>query len=221
MAFRKKAMKTYQKGRKAYKFAKTHQSEAKKALALAKKVARIVNTEYKYDLTASNINPDWTGTIINLCNPSQGLLTTNRVGASIKPMKLSGKLAMYINSLSDHTHVRVILFRGKNEGGAATPYTPTDILDNTTGGQFFLAPKNPDNIYNTKFIYDKTYTLSSQGRQSLVLKYDFKLFGHIKFTQGGVGATIENGGIYMLVVTNEPTNTPNFVSTLRVTYVDN
>lgn len=219
MAFRK-FKKAYRKGKKAYKFAKKHQSEARQALSLARKVARVVNTEYKYTIDTSNIaNLSWAGQIIPLCKPVQGLTTNDRIGCSIRLMRLSGRIAIYLNSASSHSHVRVILFRGKNEDNIVP--TPTDVLDNTTGGQFFMAPKNENNKYNSKFIYDKTYSLSTGSRNTILLKYNFKMYGHVNFTPGVATANVENGGLYMLVVSNEPTNGPNFVSTMRTSYVDN
>lgn len=191
MAFRKKVARAYKKGKKVYKFAKKHQSEAKQALVLAKRVARIVNSEHKYTYTVYNNNVSWTGDMVNLCIPTQGLTTNNRIGNSIKLMRLSGRIALYKNTSASQTLLRCIILRGKNENGT-TP-TVTSVLDNTLGGQIVLSPKWERNLYDTKIIYDKTYVLSAD-RTHMVLNWNFKMFGHINFQTGSVNTIEKRGG---------------------------
>lgn len=212
----KTVRKAYGKGKRVYKFAKKHQSEGKQALALAKKVARMVNVEYKRDITTFNAAVGWTGTITNLCNPTQGDGVTNRDGDSLKLIRCSGRIYCTMNASATNTVVRVIMFRGKNENG--TTYAPNDILYTTTG-QMVFNPKEYTNRFQTKVLMDRTYSLSSTGKSNFYINVNQKLFGHINFETGGTG--IENGGLYLLLVGSEQLNTPTVAYTLTTSFTDN
>lgn len=217
MAFKRFAKKTYRKGRKAYRFAKKHQSEAKEALALAKKVARMVNVEYKfrdnpYATTVSN-----TGTIQNLCQPPQGDGDQNRDGSSVKLARCSGRISVDLHPSATSTHVRFILFRGKQEN--RTAYTLSGGILEGGPSALWQSPKAWEDRFRTKFIYDKTICLSNTGRKTIDLNWNFKLYGHIQF--GGGTTDIESGGIYLAMISDESVNTPTVNYALRVTFTDN
>lgn len=213
MAFKKFARKTYRRGRKAYRFAKKHQSEAKQALSLAKKVARMVNVEYKtYDYNNGQAI-DNSGDVFTLFNPAQGDAYNERDGDSVKMVRCSGRLFITQNGSAQKTAFRVIIFRGKQENGNA--YTVADILESAS----HLSPKAVHERFRTKIIFDKLYHMSNNGNSSLVMNYNFKMFGHTQFEAGQ--ATIENGGLYMLLISNESTNTPTANWWLRTTFTDN
>lgn len=212
----KTAKKVYKKGKKAYKFGKAHQTEARRALVLAKKVARMVNVEYKYDYTNLSTTIPWTGTVWTLLNPTQGDSVTSRDADSIKPMRCSGRIVLSINPSAINTQVRLILFRGHNENGST--YAATDILYNASGLMTYN-PKLEDNKFQTKFLYDKLYVLTQANKTAIVLDWNFKLYGHTKFTAGSTN--IENGGVYLLATSNEPVNTPAIATTLKVSFTDN
>lgn len=58
---------------------------AKKAFQIARKVASMVNTEYKYFINGISLTSvDWNGTIYSLTYPSQGVTASERTGDSIK-----------------------------------------------------------------------------------------------------------------------------------------
>lgn len=157
MAYKKGVKKWFKRGKKAYNFAKKHQTEAKQALNLAKKVARMVNVEYKRDINSYNSTVDSSGVISNICDPSEGDTFNSRDGISIKPMRVSGRIFLRINPSATATVVRLILFRGKQENRVT--YTPTDII-HSASGLLYQNPKEYQNRFHTKFIYDKTYYLS-------------------------------------------------------------
>lgn len=215
MAYKRTFKKAYRKGKKAYRFAKAHQSEAKQALALAKKVARMVNVEYKYDLTNYASTVPWTGLTQNLCNPAQGDGMTNRDGDSLKLARVSGRLNCQIHASATATTVRLILFRGKNTNG--TDPAPGDILV-TGSGLMFQNPKREDNKFSTKILYDKMYTLT-QDRKLINFNWNFKLYGHVKFEPGS--AVVQDGGLYLLIISNEQTNVPTLNYSLKTTFTDN
>lgn len=216
MAWKKTVRKGYRKGKRAYKFARKHQTEAKQALDLAKKVARMVNVEYKRDIASYNSTITNTGVIEVLCNPAEGDTFNSRDGISVKPIRTSGRIFLLINPSATSSVVRFVLFRGKNENRVT--YTTSDVL-HTASGLTFQNPKDYQERFRTKVLYDRTYNLDSASRRSMVLNWNFKMYGHIQF--GNNSTEIENGGIYLLMITNEPTNVPTVQYTLQTTFTDN
>lgn len=211
---------TYNKGKKAYKFGKKHQNTAMKALKLAQQIKRMVNVEYKLDYANSALSSgdtvSWTGSVANLCQPPQGDGVTSRDGDSIKTIRLSGRLFITQNASATDSLLRVIIFRGKNEN--RTVYAPTDVLYSSTGLMIFNG-KEHENRFRTKTLYDKTFSMSDTGKSNFLVNLNLKLDGHITFGSGST--SIENGGVYMLLVSNEQTNFPKVAYTLKTSYTDN
>jgi len=192
------------------------------AYQLASKVARMVNVEYKFHDDNRIVAVDNGGIIYNLTDIPTGQTTNDRIGASIKPMRISGRTFVTQNGSAQKTIIRFILFRGKSERRLSF-----SVDDNSLGmavldanAQLVIAPKLFDNKYDTKFLYDKIYHMSNNGNSSIVLNWDFKLFGHVQYVQGGAN-DIEDGGLYLLIVSNEGTNTPTVNTSFRISYTDN
>lgn len=192
---------------------------AYKAYKIARTLKRFVNTEHKYHDVINNTGISATGTIVNLTSGiAQGDTAVTRDGSSIKLARLSLRIHLTINSNATASMARIILFRGKQENGGT--YTVTDILDNGTTTYQMIAPKTRTERFRTKFIYDKTSSLSINGRRDVFLDWNFKLYGHTEYSDAA-GTTIENGGLYMLYISNETLNNVNFTYYSRLTFVDN
>ena len=98
--------------------------KANRALNIANKVYRFVNTEVKYFDTITTSNVPSTGTINGLTIVPQGDTAQTRDGQSIKPLNLVIRSYLNKNTGSTVTDlVRVIIFRGKQENGVG--YSPT------------------------------------------------------------------------------------------------
>lgn len=195
------------------------------AYSLAKKVARMVNSEIKFhDVQATNTAYDSTGTIVNLSTIAQGDGDNARDGSSIKLAHLTMRMSWSSNT-TDTTpqRVRMILFRGKNE--KSTPPTISTLLEDTTQYDNIVSPKNWDHKFNTRVLYDRVIVLTpnaSASNQSKELVISKKLYGHVKFaTNDTAGTDIENGGLYMLIVSDETTNAPTCTFYSRLTFYDN
>lgn len=199
---------------RAGKFAWRNRSTAAAAMALALKTARMINVEIKnFDHTNTNATINTAGFIQNLFTPAQGTLSNERDGDSSKILRVSGRLVFQMNNSATKTQIRVILFRGKQEN--SNPYGMGDVLETVS----VVSPKNYHDRFRTKIIYDKLYHLSNNGNSNLALDYNFKLYGHVNFENGT--QDIENGGLYILFLSNEPTNVPTLTSYLRTTFTDN
>lgn len=204
-------------GTKIYRTADT----AMRAYSLASKLARMVNVEYKVNRAAIGSVISNTGIITNLTVINQGGTYQQRIGDSIKPMRLSGRLGITMSPSATDTTVRLILFRAKqeNENPPAVLGGQYGYLDNVSGGLTYLAPKSWPNRFHFKTIYDKLITLNHEGKSSYTKDWDFKLYGHVNYAPGQTD--IEDGGLYLLMVSNENSNMPTIQFTYSLTFTDN
>lgn len=192
---------------------------AMKALSLASKIYRMVNVEVKnFTPGQQNHTISNAGTIYPFCSSiPQGDGISDRQGDSIKTLRLSGRFFCTQHASATNTYVRVIFFRGKNEHqqSATPPYTVNDLIEN--GG--YLAPKPWGTRFNTKILYEREFKLTKEGNSSYSFDLNHKLFGHTHFVNNS--QYIQDGGIYMLLISNESTNTPTMNYDFRLTFTDN
>lgn len=220
MAFRRKFPKRTMRKRKFIR--RGRGNAGVKALAAVKQLRRQVSPEVKVFNYVVAQAPNTAGIVVELSDITRGVADNQRVGASVKLLRLSGRFHCQMNDAGDHLNAsfRMILFRGKQENGA--PYFPNDILANPSGGLLMTSPKNWDNRFHTKIIYDKIYNLSRQGTSSFHINWNFKLFGHLQFASADTdGTDTENGGLYLLLVSDRGgDNVPLVQGYLRLTYTD-
>lgn len=193
---------------------------------LAKRVARLVNTEIKTYSADGVTQTSNAGRIIDLCDPSQGDGTEERVGNQVKPLHLTLRGYVYPDASGGSAQVlRVIVFRYKDENGQTL--VVNDVLDNdhTSTNRIVLAGKEFDNRYHSKILFDKVIPVGYDAASGIpglkFFKFSTKLFGHINWTNATT--TQEGGGLYMLLcstATNEA-DAPLVQWVSRVTYTDN
>lgn len=198
---------------------------ARTAFGIAKRVYRLVNSEmHRNELTGASINPTYNGSIVNLTNISQGDTDLTRTGLSIKlqTLRMRGNVAPSENASAPlYQQARMIIFRGKQENGVA--YTASDLLA-TTGS--FYAPnslKNWTERFRTQVLYDKTYNLVGKSSTGPLANIPFdiklKLTGHVNYSSGS--NDIEDGGLYILFISNDLSWAPTIVYNYRLTFTDN
>lgn len=196
------------------------------AYKLASKVARIVNSEVKFhDAQQTQTNIDTNGNVHSLCTIAQGDGDNSRDGSSIKLAHLTirGTLQGNANETSP-TRVRIILLRGKGERGTTPTFATT--LEDITNFDAIVSPKSWNNKFNSKILYDKVfmlypYNVGNNG-STKYFKINMKLYGHVKWeTANTDGTDIEDGGLYLMMISDEGTNMPNTTYYSRLTYYDN
>lgn len=222
--YKKRYKRPYKRGGRLQtinKYASTTQkvaSAAFTALNTAKYIARFINTEVKFLDTAINTNSTGqNGAITALDAIPEGDTESGRSGTSVKPMRISWRLNATQHSSATLTLLRMVVFRGKYERDNEP--VVGDIFASTGVNQF----KINDKKYNTKFIFDRVFIFDAVNN-SRVKKIDgsYKLFGHIQFDASQTdGTDHENGGVYVLFISNEATNAPTVVGNFRLTYTDN
>lgn len=196
--------------------------KANKALNLASKVYRFVNTEIKFaDTVATPLTiPNGGGgaSITSMHTIPQGDGQSTRDGDSLKPLHFTFRGRLIGNSnVSNTIPVRIIFFRGKQENGVVP--TGADIL----ATQDLVSPKDYDERFRSKILYDKVHQLTANYSGQIVSKmiyFQVKMDGHI--TYSAASTNVENGGLYMLALSNQGVgNEPTMNYRARLTYVDN
>lgn len=197
--------------------------KANAALSLASKVYRFVNTEVKFhDVTQTGTAIPNTGSINGLSAITQGDTSLTRDGQSVKLMNLTIRGFITTNQSQPYPQItRIILFRGKQENGVG--FSATDILETAS----VISPKNYTDRFRTKILYDQTFyqnqgaglSAAAFGTLSRPFNINLKCQGHVNFA--GSSTNIEDGGLYLLYLSNQATSTPTITYYSRLTYVDN
>jgi len=190
-------------------------SVAKAAWSGVKYLRTLVNSEvHKFDGVVTTAIAA-AGTITHLSDLSNGDGANQRTGNSVLLSYIACKHYITINSAATNSFVRVIIFTD-NQQIADTAPAVTDVL-NTASPTSFL---NTSSVGRFSIISDKMVKLSTNGPQSSFYKYYTKKSQHIRYN-GTTGADVQRGGLYMLTVGNEATNTPGQEFRWRIGFHDN
>lgn len=215
MAYRKRKTMTKYRRKRKDNFTATADF-ARQGYYLAKRLKRLINVEVKFhdvDQTAG-VTTASTGIVHDLTVIAQGDTQLTRNGSSLKPLHFSLKGTINQNSTQPTASVRCILFRGKLENGT-TP-TVTTYLESAS----IYAQINHDNKFQHNTLMDKTFVLTNVGSNRRVpFNIEQKLFGHVNYDDATT--TIEAGGLYLLLITDNTSLTPVVTYYSRMTFTDN
>lgn len=183
------------------------------ALKKVKQLADAVNIEYKYiepNNTATGV--DYDGVLYALNTVSQGVTDNTRIGDSLKVQRLTMRYAVKRNSAD--SLIRVIVLWEQ----IPTLSTPADVINGAGGTNAPLGPKVYDNRFKTRFLYDRTFALSSNNSIKNV-DVNLPINLHTQYSAGST--TITTGKLWLLVISDQITsNLPTFQYLTRVTYTD-
>lgn len=186
-------------------------------------IRKLVNVEEKIILQSSGGTPvvfDLNGVILPMTYVSQGTDYTNRIGDSIKLQKIEFKAALVKSNSSITTTCRCIIFRDLDNYGTAP--TISDVLDAGAAGGNVLAQYNWLNRERFSILYDEMFTLDQVANPGEMIGWKAAHEGHVKYV-GTAAAAASNGkgSIYILMVSDEATNTPTYRHSTRLTFTDN
>lgn len=211
-------------GRRKWKhYGKKAGSMAYSAYKMAKHLKDVINTEYKISRINYGLTIDYNGYIANLAsNISQGVLATQRTGDSCKLQRLTVRGNVYLNSGSARTNqqLRMIWFRCSS-GIIPNVTTINNILDPSAVGTIRapLAKKNDNTTYETKVLYDRTFTVCSGSNSLVHFKMNLPLNYHIHFD--AASTTVNTKGLYVLLISDDSTvNGPNIYMQTDVSFTD-
>lgn len=177
-------------------------------------VKGIINSEKKrYDLTHS-FSISTTPTFTLLSGLAEGDDVANRIGNSILAKYLTFDYYVSMNGSASRSTVRVLVFADTQNNGTTPAVADLLIGSNLT------SPINPDNTQRFTVLFDDHIDLSQNGDGIRTIKHYIPLNFHIRYTASG-GTAVTKNNIYMMVVSNEATNTPAFVGDSRLVYYDN
>lgn len=181
-------------------------------------IKRMINVEYKHHVV------DDTGTAVtnsgtnfdDLCVIPLGDSEGSRDGVSIKPINFVFRYMLTQHASATNTLVRLVFLRMKVENDTAPTFA--DIFPATP----LLKPKIQDKRFNSKILYDKYFTLCDTGQAIKAGTITLKMFGHINYDASDTtGDDKEAGGLYLLAISSEATNTPTLAYHSRLTFTDN
>lgn len=180
-----------------------------------KKLKDIINTEYKFSPFNHDAMVDNIGTLTPLGYPSQGTGDTARVGDSIKLQRLSARGSIVYNGGS--SVARIIILNDKQ----STVGNVWDYLDdtayNTVNAPY--SPKDYDNRFTTKTLYDKTFCVSADNPHKLI-DIDLPLNFHTQFIDGTTSR--RSGALQMITLSSsETSNLPYVRLNGKITFTDN
>lgn len=189
--------------------------KANEALQVARATNKLLNVEYKNHDVNISTPPSSGGYVSSLCNVPQGDGGEARDGRSVKCTSIQLRAGYALNGAASATSVRTILVVDMQNQG--TDPNVTDILDTASTVSNLNIASFPGRF---KVIYDRTSTISVTGAQRTEFKHYKKLNFHLKF-EGAAGSTVTKNPLYLLLISNEATNTPSVNVHTRLRFLDN
>ncbi len=191
---------------------KTAKAIAKKALSGLNKMQRA--QELKFIDTSNTVSISSTGSVTPLCLSAQGNTTTQRVGLNIQVKSIDFHISGSLNASATFSNLRWILFKSRQTDGVVP--SVNDVLQS-------VAYDSPaDNTNRADHWFMKQGILALDAAHVLVnRKYYRKL--NIKVQYSGstaVEASIKSNALYLLLLSDEATNTPAVEYYSRVRYID-
>ena len=189
---------------------------AGKAWSGVKAIRHLVNSEKLHLVTTSSTGISNTGSVAIFNNIAQGDSISGRTGNSILMSDVLLRYECVINSSAASTLVRVIVFIDTEQVGDTNPAV-SDVLQSVST----LAGLNKNQPGRFSVLYDRLVSLNSNGTQSFNDKWYLKNMDiHAKYN-GTTANDINKNGIYLLLISDQATNTPTVSTNLTLGYYDN
>lgn len=181
------------------------------------KAMKYLNTEHKhFDSEDLNIPVDANGGLRTLNLVPQGDTDQSRDGDSLKMLTLTMR-GIILNASVGNSTTRVIVFMDKMNQIS----TVSDLLEAIYlgGNNATNAPKNYDNRFRSKIIWDRSFTTSPNGKTEYNYHDTIELNTHVQYNNGTT--TIQSGALKICVISNQIAAPPIISATYRLTFVDN
>nr|WAE43156.1 MAG: capsid protein [Cressdnaviricota sp.] len=222
MGFKRYARSGFRKGRRLYRYARKN---PKQTMALARSAYKgvqvlrgIINSEMFHLDSTIDLGSNQTS-ITPLLAIGSGDTDSTRTGNSLLIKRWSANGYMYIESTqTTNTRVMLALVQDKQQVGDTTPAI-NQIFSNATSPSTLL---NSSNLGRFSILMRKQYSLSSNdaGNNVKQLKF-FKRFNFHARYNGTSSTDIQKNGLYLVIITSEPTKYPTVHFESRISYHDN
>lgn len=185
--------------RRFYKQYKSYRSMAYTAYKGVRLLKGLVNVEKKFfDVAQSGLVLS-SATIAPLNNMAAGDDHNQRNGNSILAKYIVGKFTITINPTATTSYTRIMVIMDLSNQGLAPGLG--DILQTITVGQGIVSPKNSDNTDRFWTLYDKTFTMSDNGRQTISPKMYVPINTHLKYNN--TSASVDTNAIYLVLLSDQ------------------
>lgn len=127
------------------------------------------------------------------------------------------KATITLNPSASTTFVRMIIFR------VLKPASTLPVVSDVLATVFVQSPLNMSNSRSFRILTDKLLKLDVNGEQTRTVNLFQKVNDHIKFDTSGASAqaNAEEGHIFLLLLSDQATNTPSVAWYNRLRFYDN
>lgn len=202
------------------------------AYKTGKYLVSLMNTEMKtLSTTATGVSVDYNGTVVNLSNIAQGTDVNTRDGDSILLQYCSMSVIAFNHaSATFGGYVRILVFRDNEQDGVDP--TPGNVLD-TVGSpmavvspyNFFTCMAGTNRKHRFEILHDQVIRLTPTTDITNMLQWEQFYKGgnkHILYdAAASADASNREGALFLLMVSDQPTNTPTVNYFNRILFTDN
>lgn len=178
----------------------------------------MVNAELKKHVLVHNETVGTAGQVYHLNGIAQGDTNLQRNGNSILGRWLFGRALIVQHANAVNTFVRYLIVQDKQQIGDTTPNT-ANVLQSIS----ILSSLNVNESRRFKILKDglvKFDAPTGTNGQSKVIKFNIDTKSHVKYN-GTASTDIQKNGLYLILISNETTNTPTWDSNLTFNFYDN
>lgn len=180
-----------------------------------KYIKGLVNSErYKFDTDTSS-SPSTSGTITHLTAIAQGDAENQRSGNGILCRYILINAVMQLHASATNTTYRILIVSDSQQVGDSSPAI-SDVL-NSVG---LTSALNRGTVGRFNVLYDVVQNINNVGTPTRVHRIYLPTMCHVRFN-GPLSTDIQKNGVYLILISNEATNTPSFSYFSRISYHDN
>lgn len=154
----------------------------------------------------------WTD-IHNLNQIAEGTGTDERVGNLIHPYYITGKYIAKANGAPTWSTMRIVILQDLQQVTGATIVAKSNVFR----ADLVYSARNRTYMSRYKILWDKTFTFNNTGH--MIEKGNFKVKLHRpQHFSSSLDTSISKNGIYMIGISDQPTDLPLFSADLEVLY---
>lgn len=209
MAFKKK---TYARSRRTYGKRNSTRAIASRALRVARSVTKKI--EYDHKITAGSGAVSTTGTVFPLHLIPQGTGDSERIGDKITVRNILGRVSFIMNSSATNTLFRFIIFQDKQQVGDTSPGISDVLATSST-----LSSLNTNAAGRFKVIKNWFFQMDSVKGATKTIQFYKKVNTNLRFN-GTLNSDIQKNGLYVLLLSDQGTNTPTVYYNFKIGYAD-
>ncbi len=196
----------------------TYGQVGRKVINDVARLKSLINTEFKSFDQEATVSQSTTPSVILLNGAVKGDTLSTRDGRVVRLKSLQYSFFFTMNTSATSSHVRLIFFIDKQPSGVAP--IVAQLLDT----QSVVSFRNLDNRKRFVILKDFVVTLSNVGATKNAYRDHYRdLDMRTIYNDANLGTIfdIESNALYLIMFSNEATNTPTVERATRVRFIDN